>query len=177
MNLEEVDRHPNGRLLNLPSSIMEPSIYQWVNDHNPPDDTQWGPGFWDYVEFLFHVKEVLDFNVTVPGSYVWKTPPPEEALELPVFRAVASGFELIGKHCMAIRPDFLVSVRCQPLEHDLGLMTEFRPSRLYSSDGFPEGWLFPPFKSGCRAFTGLVGDEYDLYALIRLLGGASKKPA
>lgn len=149
----------------------EPSLAQWVSGHQPAEDTGWGPGFWDYVEFLEHLQQTLALRVTVPDSYVWSTPAPEEALLLPVFRIAAPGFQLIGKNSMLVRPFYIVSVKSeQAVEQDHGLTTEFRPSPLGTLEGFPSGWEFPPFTPGCRAFTARVGDEYDLYALLRLVG-------
>ena len=65
---------------------------RWVAANNIPDRYEYGKGWWDYVELIQRFADKHDIDdVRVIGSYVVRTPPPEEDLPMPAVALIGPG--------------------------------------------------------------------------------------
>ena len=147
---------------------MEPvSLYQWVNDNNPPEERQYGKGWWDHVEFLFHLDEVYGRNkTTVVSTYHMTTPPPKEVLLMPIVRLETGAATVIMKYRfdLIIEPKWTVSVirdGVQPVAL-YGLIDE--QETVSPVGGFATEWMFPSYATSPSRFTARIEDDWQLYA-------------
>ena len=149
------------------------NIYHWVNDHNPSPELSYGKGWWDYVTFLYHLDEVYGRNqTTIVSTYDMKTPPPQEILLMPVARLETGRASFIMKTSFdGIDADWTVSViRDQSERLPLyGLIDEHEELSPAGIDAFAAEWVYPPYAKSPARFTGRVADDWNLYALIRVI--------
>jgi hypothetical protein len=154
------------------------ALYAWINDNNPSEELEYRKGWWDYVELLQRLATKLDADeVRVVGTYIVDTPPPAEQLTMP-----AVAFEL-PHLSFAVRFDFganptrdfrewIVSVnRRGPYRGPLfGLIDPDEDLRPLGVSGLGGDWLFGSYRENAARFMCALEDEWDVWALVRLLG-------
>jgi hypothetical protein len=157
--------------------LSEPvPLNAWVNDNNPPIEQAYDKGFWDYVEMVRRLVDKFDgTNERVVGTYVVRTPPPEEELQMP-----AIAFD-VGRASVAVRFDFgadaswprewTVSIkRPSPyLGPVFGLFDQDGEVSSRMTTGFGETWTLPPLRKSPAAFSCELVDEWDVAMLVRLV--------
>lgn len=142
---------------------MDTPLAQWVSENNPPSDSMWSTGFWDHVEFLYHLQASFPgASLSVVGTFNWETPPPSEKLLFPIMAFRFGRLELVFKNTMFISPYYVVQFvpQAPPLE-TFDLTQPFIASKMTTADGFPATPV------GGVEFS--VADDYDLFALLRVL--------
>ncbi len=161
-------------------SSMQVKNYEldtWISDNNPPDHLEYGKGWWDYVELLQRLTAKLEPDeVRVVGTYIVETPPPEEQLTMPavVFELPHVSFAVrfdFGHNPTRDFRDWIVSIsRRSPYHGPLfGLIDPDEDLRPLGVTGLGDDWLFGPYRENAARFTCALEDEWDLWALVRLL--------
>lgn len=142
----------------------------WVNDTNPLPQLEYGKGWWDYIETLRRLAFKFEIDhVDVVGTYVMKTPPPQEELLMPVVRLRTATVELIVKYDFGTFPEaWTVSAKITKgrIASTLGLFD--CGLRLGTVAGFEAAWVYPPYSDSPDRFSCQLADEWDLAALTRL---------
>jgi hypothetical protein len=147
----------------------------WVGNNNPDLKLEYGKGFWDYVEMLERLIAKFDaVNARVVGTYIVRTPPPEEELRMPAVAFEVRGVTFAVRHDFAPQEwpyEWTVSVvrRSPYLGPIFGL---FEPELDLSKDarttGLPTELILGAFRRSPSAFTCRLIDEWDVATLIRL---------
>ncbi len=149
----------------------------WVGDNNPDPKLEYGKGFWDYVEMLRRMIDKFDANdARVIGTYVVRTPPPEEELPMPAVAFSVRGVTFAVKFDFGALADWpyewTVSVvrRSAYLGPTFGLFEpELDLSARAPISGFPPELALGSFRKDPASFTCRLVDEWDVAALIRLV--------
>ena len=146
---------------------------QWVNDNNPPVHLQYGKGWWDYIEILRRLMDKFGIeDAKVVGTYMMKTPPPQEELLMPVVKMNIRSVEVIVKYDFGTFPQtWTVSVQNPSAKAGptLGLFDKKMDLRPKPVAGFRSQWICPPYCDSPTRFSCELADEWDLAALLRLV--------
>jgi hypothetical protein len=149
------------------------SFNRWVNDNNPSAHLEYGKGWWDYVEIL---QRLIDkFGIEEPevvGTYLMKTPPPQEELLMPVVKLKMKDAELIVKYDFGTFPErWTISANTSKalVGSTLGLFNKNTDLRLMTVNGFQPEWLYPPYRESQTRFSCELRDEWDLATFIRFI--------
>ena len=154
------------------------SFDRWVGDNNIPTSFEYGKGWWDYVELVRRFANHVDADeVHVVGHYHVDTPPPCERLPMPAVAIETRGVRFALRYDFgrfSIRHDlreWAVSVkRRSPYRGPLfGLIREAEDLRNLALDGLSPDHVFGPYRENPAKFTVLLGDEWDVAALMRIL--------
>lgn len=88
-------------MMNLPKEFDH-----WVNDNNPAAHLEYGKGWWDYIGMLRRLASKFEIEgLEVVGTYLMRTPPPEEELLMPVVKLTERSVELIVKYDFGTFPE------------------------------------------------------------------------
>jgi hypothetical protein len=163
--------------------VYVPEFDRWVNDNNIPPSFQFWQGWWDYVEMIRRFALRLDTtDARVIGHYIVDTPPPCEKLPMPAVAITTPSVTF------ALRFDFgswslkhkeicqwAVSVqRRSPYVGPLfGLFDEVQDLRPDRIDGLAPDFLFGSYRQDPARFTCLIRDEWDVWALMRIVSHES----
>ena len=154
--------------MNLPVPVN-----RWVNDNNPPAHLEYGKGWWDYVEILQRLMDKFAIEeAQVVGTYIMKTPPPQEELLMPVVKLKMKTVDLIVKYDFGTFPETWTISTKSSTSHvgpTLGLFNRNTDLRLKTVSGFEPGWVYPPYCESQTRFSCELQDEWDLAAFIRLV--------
>jgi hypothetical protein len=148
---------------------------RWVNDNNPDEHLQYRKGWWDYIEIVRRLAgkfEIDDGDIQVISTFAMKTPPPTEALLMPVFQIKALSAEFILKYDFGVYPEaWTVSVWSQlgSLQSMLGLFDPNQDLCAKHIAGFQTEWVYGPYCQDASRFSCEVRDEWDLACLFRLV--------
>ncbi len=146
---------------------------RWVNDNNPPVNLEYGKGWWDYIEILQRLIDKFTVEKSeVVGTYIMKTPPPQEELLMPVVKLKMENVELIIKYDFGIFPErWTISAKSSHTNvgPTFGLFNPNTDFRLKKVTGFEPEWVYPPHYESPTQFTCELQDEWDLAAFIRLI--------
>jgi hypothetical protein len=147
------------------------SLDEWVSQNNPSADAEYAKGFWDLVEFARLLEDKFKpTSVFVAGTYVVRTPPPEEELVVPIVGLKFEKATIVLEQDFARWPDeWRVGVKLEKLYRGplLGL---FDPSKRVGGNREAVEELGQlPFAENQRAFTCSVHDEWDVATLVRLM--------
>ena len=157
---------------NSPSNLPT-SFDQWVSENNPPVRLSYGKGWWDYIEILRRLADKFEIAaMDVIGTYVMKTPPPEERLLMPVVGMKTADLELIIKYDFGVFPErWTISVNGDSLKvgSTFGLFDENADLRRETIPGFEPEWLYPRYRESPSRFSCLLHDEWDVAAFVRLV--------
>jgi len=149
---------------------------RWVGENNIARTFEYGKGWWDYVELVRRFSEKFDIaDVRVVGHYVVHTPPPEEALPMPVVAIEGHGV------MVALRWDF-GAMRNWPFEWTVSVRRRspylgptfalFDPEldlRGAGVVGLGRDLVFGPYCTSPAEFTCELQDEWDVATLLRLV--------
>lgn len=146
---------------------------RWVNDNNPPVHLEYVKGWWDYVEILQRLMDKFAIQESqVVGTYIMKTPPPQEELLMPVVKLKMKNVELIVKYDFGTFPEtWTISAKSSNAHvgPTLGLFNPNPDLRLKTVSGFEPAWVYPPYCESPTRFSCELRDEWDLAAFIRLV--------
>lgn len=145
----------------------------WINDHRPPASSSWSKAFWNYTDFIRRLMAKHNVEVAeVVGTYIERTPPPSEALLMPVVRiAFPTAFFVIQYSFDRYTETWTVSVASASpiLQPTYELFDQDADVRRIGVPGFPEGMLFPCLRRSASRFTCQVHDEWDVAMLVQLV--------
>jgi len=146
---------------------------KWVNDNNPDSSLSYGKGWWDYIEFIRLLNEKFNFSeINVVSTYIMETPPPTEKLLMPIIMLKIKQITFILKYDFSIiAPYWTVSVIRNNNDHfkKYNIFNEHDDLRDREIQGFKTQWIFPPYCENHSKFTCRVDDEWDMYALIKII--------
>jgi|GEM_PF-1416106 len=149
------------------------SFDQWVSDNNPDSSLSYGKGWWDYIEFVRLICDKFDCSkITVVSTYIMETPPPTEKLLMPVISLEIKPIKFIMKTDFGVLPPYWTISVIRDDDSDLKTYGIFNPEedlRGANISGFSEEWIFPPYSISHTKFTCQVDDEWDVYALIKII--------
>lgn len=155
-------------MMNLPKEFDH-----WVNDNNPPAHLEYGKGWWDYIEMLRRLASKFEIEgLEVVGTYLMRTPPPEEELLMPVVKLTARSAELIVKYDFGTFPEtWTVSVKSSNAkpQSTFGLFDPTADLRGKTVTGFDPEWVYASYSESPAHFSCVLKDEWDLAALIRIV--------
>ena len=132
----------------------------------------YGKGWWDYVEILRCLSDKFEIaELEVVGTYVMKTPPPQEELLMPVVKLKMDSVELIVKYDFGVFPaKWTISVKGSrsTIGSTFGLF-ENVDLRQRTITGFASDWVYPPYSESPSRFSCELDDEWDVAAFIWLV--------
>jgi hypothetical protein len=150
---------------------------RWVASNNPHPKLSYGKGWWDFVEIIRRLTEKLEItDISTVGTFVLRTPPPQEELISPIVKLTTPKFNAYLKQDFGeIWACWTVSIERSDSSHSslLGTFLSDKPITERTREGFEDGWLFPPFGPHSTSFTSRLEDELDLYAVHHLLHKSS----
>jgi hypothetical protein len=148
-------------------------FHRWVNDHNPPEKSEYRKGWWDYVEIVQRLMDTHELEqAEVVGTYLMKTPPPKEELLMPVVKLEVRTAVFLLKYDFGVWPErwTLSTTRSAPYTSPtFGLFDAVTDLRSKTVAGFEPEWLYPPYRESPGQFTCELGDEWDVVTFIRLM--------
>lgn len=148
-------------------------FHRWVSEHNPPEKSEYGKGWWDYVEIIQRLMDTHDIeHAEVVGTYLMKTPPPTEELLMPVVKLEIRTAVFLLKYDFGVWPDHwtLSTMRSAPYTSPtFGLFDAVTDLRGQTVAGFEPEWLYPPYSESPGKFTCKLSDEWDVAMCIRLM--------
>lgn len=148
------------------------SFYKWVSKNNPPDEKQYGKGWWDTIEFIYKIAKT---EPRVISTFVMETPPPTETLLIPIVLLKFDDFEIVLKSNFGWFPnEWLISVKRKdnkPIAL-FDLVTPIDKPKYFSR--VPKAWQFGHLNANSQKFSGMVRTEDELFALIWILEKSSK---
>ena len=151
---------------------MKPiTLYAWVNKNNPPEKAEYGKGWWDYVEFLYKLADIYEVQPMVVSTVKITTPPPSEALVMPVVVFSFKAGKVLIKHDFGRWPyEFTLSFSSlAPFTILFGLFDPDEAVDVKLLRGVPVRWQFSLHKDNQRNFTCAVAGADEVYLLLWLL--------
>lgn len=152
---------------------MKIDFDKWVNDNNLDMELSYRKGWWDYIEFVRELDAKFKFvELNVISTYVMETPPPTEELLMPVIKLTHENCSFILKTVFGPLPPYWnVSIErnADNRFNVIGLFNEKIDHTNENIPGFEREWIYPSYFENPRRFTCQLDDEWDVYALIRLV--------
>ncbi len=146
---------------------------KWVNDNNPDSSLSYGKGWWDYIEFIRLICDKFNCSkISVVSTYIMETPPPQEKLLMPVVLLKIKQIQFIMKTDFGVLPPYWTLSIIRNDDSDFktyGIFNTKEDLRRPSIPGFCKEWIFPPYSKSHTKFTCRVDDEWDVYALIKII--------
>ena len=155
---------------------------EWVSNNNPSEKLSYGKGWWDYIEYIRKLGEMLDTkDINVIDTFEMETPPPSEILSMPVFEIKFTGFKVYLKEHFSFsgfHDAWVVSVvmkkkqSCELNLSSLGLINNLnKKEKVYPEfmNGFTDKIIFEDYSPELNMFSGSVNDSWDLYALLKVI--------
>lgn len=154
------------------------SFDKWVNDNNPDNSLSYSKGWWDYIEFIRLLCDKFDCSkIDVVSTYIMETPPPTEKLLMPVVSLEIDQIRFIMKTDFGVLPPYWTISVIRNDDSDIktyGIINSEEDLRGTVIPGFYEEWIFPPYSKSHAKFTCRVDDEWEVYALIKIMTSDSR---
>lgn len=149
-------------------------LQEWANAHEPKDGMLWKRGYWDQITFVRDTLPQVFFKtytqfkanpVRVVGDHTSKS------IDLPVYSIKVGDLEIRMRYNFY---DWQVSVRSEKSIPDtfFSLINKDEVIHNVYFEGFERNWIFGSYNQNPQEFSVEIGDEYKLYAFMRIVSGS-----
>lgn len=151
-------------------------FYQWVNDNNPSEDLSYRKGWWDFVEYIYKLSNLLKpKKVSTIATYMLNTPPPCENIEMPIvlmeFDTASFVLKLDFSRILGNEWEVCVirqsNVKIENIEPFFTHNSEVNIRDKFK--GIPSEYVSGDYNASQGQFSCCVSDEMDVYAIIKLV--------